>query len=139
MVKLAYKKKYDFGDHEKYRLFLKEHLLKLSPRYYGVCACRRIDTSDGLMYAIKIVQDLENPHFEPIVEAWINDEFVYLWRDHCWAIAVDKNGKRIIKSALFPTACLDLNLPMHHKDQALIPDMADKFIVIHRIGTETIE
>ncbi len=129
MIKQAYKKKYDYGNSEKYRIFLKQNLLKLQPRYYSVSGCKRIDTTDGIMYAVSIIQDIENPALEPIIEAFINDEYIYLWRDHCWAIAVDKEGSRIVTQSDCDPDILNIAIP----EKAY-----DKIMVIHRIGLDTV-
>jgi hypothetical protein len=135
-MKQAFKKKYDFGDANKYRLFLKRHLTKVVPRFYGVAACRAVDTTDGPMYALQIVLDIENPNFEPIAEAWINDEFIYLWRDHCWAVAVDKQGCKIVKEDYCsgdPFANMVIN------DINTIPVPCNKVLLVHRVGLSEVE
>src|SRR5262245_43595221 len=70
-----------------YLMFLKKNLLANDPYYYGVAAARLVDTREGPMYAIRIIEDIENPEFEPIAECTLNGRFYYLWRDRCWAIA----------------------------------------------------
>lgn len=96
--KKAYRKTYRFLSStraEKYSLFLKRNLLDLNPKYYVVVSRKQVDTIDGVMYALRITTDLEFPDFEPIAECWINGSDIYLWRDKCWGIAVDEEGKEI--------------------------------------------
>lgn len=98
--KKAYKKSYGFLSTtraEKYSLFLKENLLNLNPKYYVVVGQKRVNTPDGEMFALRITTDIEFPNFEPIAECWINGSDIYLWRDKCWGIAVDEEGKEIKK------------------------------------------
>jgi hypothetical protein len=147
MVKQAYKKKYDFSNSEKYRLFLKKHLTKLTPRYYSVASCRQIHTVDGPMYALRIVTgEIENHNLEVIAEAWINDEYIYLWRDHCWAIAVDKNSQRILREdRLFDeefcgtAAGFGGQVTGSAATINVAPSPCNKTMVIHKVGTESID
>jgi hypothetical protein len=53
-----------------------------------------------LMFAEDCVDDIENPEYDTIAECTINGEQIYLWQDHCWGIAVDKNGKEILKRTM---------------------------------------
>ena len=84
------------GGEEKYQLFLKKHMLDLEPKYYAVVHNRKIDTPSGVMIVLHITTDIEHPGFEPIAEGWINGRFIYLWREHCWGVAVTSSEKQII-------------------------------------------
>jgi hypothetical protein len=144
MAKHVYKKTYGFDNPEKYRVFLKRHLIKLSPRYYSVASWRRVETVDGPMYALKIIMDaVDNPNLEVIAEAWINDEYIYLWRDHCWAIAVDKDNRSVLKEE--HTADEELCIAAFGGQLIggcgtvnVAPFPCNKIMVVHRIGNETI-
>ncbi len=144
-----YKRKYNFSNPEKYQLFLKEHILKLAPRFYSVVNVKEIETVQGTMFAIKIIyNEIQNPKFEPIAEAIINSEYIYLWRDYCWAIAVDKNDKHILKEevpliqhrshmtnhGLQTVTTFGAN---HNINDPIAP--CNKRMIIHQIGIAAIE
>lgn len=96
----AYKQKFGFltdSMSEKYLIFLKQQILKLEPKFYAVIHNREITTPDGKMHALHITTDIEHPGFESIAEGWINNQFIYLWRNHCWGIAVNKSDKQMIQ------------------------------------------
>ena len=99
---IAYKARYSFADTpakaEKYRAFLMEHILELSPKYYGVTDKVKVLTPEGVMYAVKLVKELDNPEYEIIAECWVNSVHIYLWRDKCWMQAVDKERRPIVNS-----------------------------------------
>jgi len=101
---IAYKAKYSFADTsekaERYRDFLRQHILELSPKYYGVTDVQRVLTPDGVMYAIRLAPELADPSYEVIAECLINNVHIYLWRDACWMIAIDKRRNLIVKSKL---------------------------------------
>ena len=124
----AYKAQLSFEETDKYHVFLKQHLLQLNPQYYVVAQRQRISTPDGIMYALRIVQDVEIQNLEPIAECWINSMFIYLWRDHCWTIAVDKYKRPIIK-----------NDRVVIQQKRLRPEPQNKTIVIHRVGISQVE
>jgi hypothetical protein len=97
-MKKAYKKHYRFLSptrSEKYSLFLKQKILELQPKFFVVVKQRTVNTPHGTMFALRITTDIECPNFEPIAECWINGSNIYLWRDRCWGIAVDKNNREI--------------------------------------------
>jgi len=96
-MKKAFRKRYDFTPHnpEKYLIFLKEHFTKTKPHFLSVVAKQRVQTTDGEMYAVDVADDIENPTFETIAECVINGEHIFLWNDHCWGVAVDKDGKEV--------------------------------------------
>lgn len=101
----AYRKTLDFLPQqqiEKYLLFLKKHALDVSPQYYVVVESRPVMTTDGPMYAVRISTDIEDPEFEPIAESWINNQIIYVWQDQCWGIAVNKDGKQMLKYEVEP-------------------------------------
>lgn len=133
MNKAAHRRKFDFlicdDKAEKYLLFLKQQILNLKPQYYAVVHAVEVKTSDGPMFAVRITGDIEHPEFEPIAEAWINGQLIYLWRDHCWGIGVDDNGKQILM-------CDDRMIDptdVEHRNKSL-----NKTMLLFRIGTEGI-
>ena len=133
-MKKIYKKQYNFGDPVKYRIFLKAQILKLNPRLYSVVCSRSIDTTSGPMCALKLITDIANPNLEPIAECWINDQFIYLWREHCWAIAVTSNGQEVFTYTSFDE-------PKAHQQKNkfdIAPKPCNKVLVIHKIGDEPI-
>jgi|GEM_PF-4656930 len=104
MKKKAFKKNYGFLSEqraEKYSIFLKKNLLNLKPKYYVITQCKKIITYDCVMYALCITTNIEFHNHEPIAECWINGSDIYLWRDRCWGIAVDKNNKEIVVKTPF--------------------------------------
>lgn len=133
MIK-AFRKEFPYQNPERYRLFLKSQFLSREPRYYSVAYYRLVQTPDGPMYAMKLTAGIENPDLEPIAECWINNEYVYLWRDHCWTVAVDKKNKRIME-----LEGLDVRGDSSLYDTSIIPAPCNKTLVIHKVGTDTIE
>jgi hypothetical protein len=143
-MKKAYRKRYEFGDSEKYRLFLKKNLLRLNPRYYSVASYRSFETPDGLMYAVQIIAEIEDPTIEPIAECWINDQYIYLWREQCWTIASDEKGRLILREGnQHSFSGLQTGLGSTVKNSQykidIAPPPCNKVMVIHPIGTETVE
>lgn len=139
MKKKAFKKNYGFLSEqraEKYSIFLKKNLLNLKPKYYVITQCKKIITYDCVMYALCITTNIEFHNHEPIAECWINGSDIYLWRDRCWGIAVDKNNKEIAKTDSL------------HKSTGLIAVLTDamtarttpvnKTILIFQIGTDEV-
>lgn len=126
----AFKARLTFGETDRYYIFLKEHLLELNPKYYVVAKKQKVMTEDGIMYAIRIVQDIEIPDLEVIAECRINSMFIYLWRDNCWAIATDKYQRPIIKNDNN-----NINLVSKRK---LHHEQCNKTIVIHKVGVSSI-
>jgi len=124
----AHKTKLSFGETNRYHIFLKQHLLQLNPQYYVVAQRQKIITPDGVMYALRIVQDVEIQNLEPIAECWINSTLIYLWRDFCWAIAVDDRQQPIIKNdrVIIP-------------QKRLRPEPQNKTIVLHRVGISQVK
>lgn len=99
MVKKIYRQTFNFINNtkaEKYLLFLKRQALELNPNFYAVTNNREVDTCDGKMYTLRITNDIESPEFETIAELFINNQHIYIWRDHCWGIAVNSNGNEIV-------------------------------------------
>ena len=125
---VAHKTRYSFADTpekaERYRVFLKEHILELSPKYYGITDKQKVLTPDGVMYAVKLVPELDDPAYEIIAECWVNNVHIYLWRDRCWMAAVDKN-KRLIVDAKWSQA----GTLFHLDEQPL-----SKTMIIFQIG-----
>ncbi len=146
-MKQAFKKKYDYASDEKYRIFLKKKFTTLTPRYYSVVAAEEVDTCEGPMVAMKIVTDeIENPNYEPIAEVWINDEYVYLWREHCWTIAVNKNNERIYQMQDRWHDLMTKGRQVFSAQTIINPDKftiapspCNKVILIHKIGHEPVE
>lgn len=131
MIKRAYHKRFDFvTDSGKYLLFLKQNLKNINPLFYSVAYCREVKTTDGPMYAIRIITELDDPSLEPIAECLINNQFVYLWRNHCWSVAVDQNGSELIRMGT-----INEGLPFIYKKS----QPCHKTLLIHKIGTEPIE
>lgn len=136
-MKKIYRKQYDFGDPEKYRMFLKRQLLKLNPRYYSVASFKKIETSDGPMYAVRIVLEIENPGMEPIAECWINDQYIYLWRDYCWTIAVNDKGNEVLNEdySNHPEEPFSFAVKVPGQSKLdIAPKPCNKTMVVHRIG-----
>lgn len=122
----AYKAQLSFGETDKYHVFLKQQILNLNPQYYVVSQKQKIITDDGIMYVLRIVKDVEIPNLELIAECLINTSLIYLWRDHCWTIAVDKYQRPIIKYDQDKTR------------KRLQHESCNKTIIIHRIGTSQV-
>lgn len=142
MVKQAFKKRYLHSNPEKYRLFLKRVFTTLPPRWYSVAYFREIETTDGPMYAAKLVQNqIDNPALDPIAEVWINNEYVYLWNDQCYTIAVDKNNRPIctIQTDQAPSGWLLWEQVFDPNQYTLPPPLCDKVLLLHRIGHQAVE
>jgi hypothetical protein len=132
-MKKAYKKSYNFlsGQRaEQYSLFLKKNLLSLNPKYYVVVGQKRIITSDGEMFALRISTAVESYGLEPIAECWINGSDIYLWQDRCWGIAIDKDGNEIKNLQI-------TGLETTIKALRLKP--IDKTVLLFPIGTDKVE
>ena len=130
MTMKAYKQKFGFLTDimsEKYLIFLKRQILKLEPKFYAVVHHREIITPDGKMYALYITKDIEHPRFESIAEGWINHQFIYFWRNHCWGIAVNRSDKQMIQYDNRQT------IPIEFR-----PDYLNKTILIFKIGIDEI-
>ena len=97
---IAYRARYSFANTpekaEKYQVFLKDHILELSPKYYGVAESQKVSTPDGIMYDVKLVEELGNPEHEIIAECFVNNSYIYLWRDKCWMVAVNTNDPKLL-------------------------------------------
>lgn len=136
MVKQAFKKQYIYSNPGKYRLFLKKQFTRLEPRWYSITHHQEVLTIDGPMVAAKIIyNEIENPHLEIIAEVWINDEYIYLWRDHCWTIAVDKGNKPICE-LLCGASWHEIFDPNQF---TLPPPCCNKVLLLHKIGSQTVE
>jgi hypothetical protein len=96
-MKKAFRKTYDFAPQnpERYLIFLKEYFTRTSPTFYSVICQEQVDTIDGIMFALELAKDIENPDYDTIAECIINGETIYLWQDHCWGVGVDKNGEEV--------------------------------------------
>lgn len=125
----AFRKSFDYLDtqaSEKYLLFLKQHFTNSKPNYYCVATKNKVNTPDGIMYAIRIDLELADPKYEPIAEIWINGHYMYFWRDHCWTIAKDKNNNDIV----------------NYQDGGNLfskkHEPRNKTMVIHQVGTDPV-
>ncbi len=137
----AYRKKLLYNA-DKYRVFLKNRFLNLKPTYYVVSANTEVDTPDGPMCAITITADIENPEQEPIAEIFINSEFVYLWQNHCWVVAVDKKDRPISTAHIKTREQLHSTFgqgPVAAKPFTNTIPPCNKTLVIYKIGTQEIE
>jgi hypothetical protein len=83
------------------------------------------------MYAIKIIEDLENPELEPIAECWLNNYYFYLWRNECWTIAADKTGKAILQNC--GPKWSEVNDAQHPATRC------KKVLVIYKLGDHDVE
>ncbi|MHA1290926.1 MAG: hypothetical protein ACTSPB_26375 [Candidatus Thorarchaeota archaeon] len=122
----AYKKNYRFLSTQreaKYALFLKSRILQLNPKFYSVGGRKRILTPDGVMFVLHITKFIESPDLEPIAECWINGSYIYLWRDKCWGIAVNKNGEQIQEPRI--------KMPDRNK-------LIEKTSIVFQIGTDDV-
>lgn len=129
MVKKAFKKRYLYSNPEKYRIFLKKVFTTQPPRWYSVAHHQEVETADGPMQAVKIVLGMiENPALEAIAEVWVNGEYVYLWREYCWTIAVDKNNAPICQSDWNDTS----------GEFTITPPPCHKTMLLHQVGSSTV-
>ncbi len=143
MPKLAYKRQYDFGHTERYRIFIKNNLLTLNPAYYSIVAAKKVLTVDGEMYGVKIVREIQNPNLEMIAECYINGEYVYLWNDYCWAVAVNKDKHSIAKVIVDDKEdmCTFGSLGNAHWSATFNrpTGVGTKVLLLYRIGTSKVE
>jgi hypothetical protein len=94
----VHKRQYNFTvNPDKYQKFLADHLLELNPTFYGVKAKQSIDTIDGEMRIVHLIDETADPSIEVIAECFINGQNVYLWNDQCWLNAVTNNGDPIVR------------------------------------------
>lgn len=136
-MKNAFKKVHDFAQRnpERYLMFLKRHFIRTEPTFRSVVDKRRVDTSDGEMYAVTIADDIDNPDYDAIAECVINGETIYLWNDHCWAVAVDKDGKEI-KSRQDPWYS---SFTMKPEARKRMIESARVTVLLFRIGIDPVE
>lgn len=137
-MKQAYKKKYDYQHPERYRRFLKQHLLVLTPIYYAVVAQRQLDTPDGMMWALSLKHhSIDDPTLELAAECWLNGEYIYLWQNWCWGIAVNDRGHPILQ---YHNNIIDSVLSPWHQssvdddDFTTIHQPCNKALVIYQLG-----
>lgn len=97
-MKKVYKKQYYTNNDEAYRLFLKKHFLRIIPTYYAIVGKKTVTTISGNMFVLKLSLAIEDPNCDVIAETVINSELIYLWHNHCWAVATDTNNKPIYKT-----------------------------------------
>lgn len=136
-MKVAHKNEQYLATGEgKYGLFLKQNFMNFQPRFYVIAAKEPVETTGGLMWGIKIVQDIENPALEPIAEVFINNEYVFLWRDQFWRVALNKDLHKIVRY-------VDPNERINHMLQQEwfkdIPPTCNKLLLIYQVGHQAIE
>lgn len=88
------RQRYQFAEGEeaqKYELFLRDNILKLNPKYYGVIVAQAIKTNDGPMCLLQLTTELDDPGLDIVAEGYINSQYVYLWRDIVWTVALEHN------------------------------------------------
>jgi len=139
---IAYKKRFDFalGNHDKYLLFLKKHFTETTPTFYIIIAKKRIKTTDGIMWMVSLAKDIENPEYDVIAECKINGENIYLWDNHCWGIALRKNGDPARTPVIEPnqreTRLRNQFDKIYKINQR---SMICKTLLLFRIGTQEVE
>ncbi len=119
-----------------YALFLKKTFLGFDARYYVAASAAEVETTDGPMYAVHITQDIENPALEPVGEVFINNEYVYLWREHFWRVAVTNRDKPIIR---YVDQNEITNSNLRDGWFKNIPPVCNKVLLIYRVGSQAIE
>jgi hypothetical protein len=139
----AYRKHFSFAlaDQDKYLLFLKNHFQKTEPRFYSVVAKKQVQGMDCKVWMLTLDKDIENPNHEVIAECTINSEKIYLWRDHCWGIAVNKEGKplyyaeQLAMTPQFPAGSSSQQKHMMRFDNCI----GRHTIIVFRIGNQIVE
>lgn len=92
----AFRRKFEFTQNvATYEEFLKNHITEANPIYRSIDKYKDIITVDGPMCAVHIVDDINDPNLEIIVECILNGQFLYLWRDQCWMVAVNEYGQDV--------------------------------------------
>lgn len=133
----AYHKKFDWLSSDarsrKYLHFLKSHFEEGKPHFYSVASSEPITTPHGDMYAIKIIEDLENPELEPIAECWLNGYYFYLWRASIWTIATDKTGKAVLRNYFTTSQWSEVNDCSHPATRG------KKVLIIYKLGDQDVE
>ena len=145
-MKKAYRQQYSFAsgsDAEKYEIFLKQHILKLNPNFYGVAAKKKIQTPDGPMFAVHLTTVIEDPNLETAAECWINNQTIFLWRDRCWTIAVGSSGKQLLHRVARKSITEEMlaNAAASRADDWVTTNKLkwqDKSLVLYPIGTDPI-
>jgi len=125
----VYKKAYEFATgvfHDKYLEFVNSHLLELKPTFYAIRGRRKIETPDGVMYAVHLISDTADPKFDIIAECFINGEYIYLWQDKAWLNAVDEKGNPVSKEMTKPGE-------FNADEESVTPE---KIIVLYQIGSQ---
>ena len=85
------------------------------------------------MYALQLSTAIEDPNLESIAEGWINNQYIYLWRDRCWAVAVDKDNNPICRYA----ANNNLN-ELATWTEDFLKNYQNKSLVLYQISTDPI-
>lgn len=132
----AYMKMFDYlgvGKSEKYLAFLKKHFKESNPNFYSVAAKRRVNTEDGIMYAVRLDIEIADPTLEPIAESWINGHYFYLWRDLCWCIAIDEDGRDLAHSVQGYIGEAVGRISVNPKSKP-----CNKTLIIHPIGRDPV-
>ena len=132
----AYKKHFSFAltDQNKYLQFLKNHFQQTEPRFYSVVARKQVQGIDCKVWIVTLDNDIENPNNEIIAECTINNEKIYLWRDHCWGIAVDKKGNPMCYTKQFTLLRKKVSSTMRFDDY-----IGRHTIIIFQIGNQIYE
>lgn len=103
------KQHYGFAEGEaakKYELFLRDNILSLNPKYYGIVDYQAIRTWDGPMCTLGLTKELCDPNLDVIAEGFINNQYVYLWKDVVWTTAREQNAsaaRSTIQPFVLPT------------------------------------
>lgn len=119
-----------YDNSRNYLCFLQKHLLHCNPYFYCVLSKKQINTQDGIMYAVKIGFDINDPNYEPIAECWINGQLLYFWRDYCWTIAVDDEGNSIGSEIRNGEAvCKIQNNSLKYRTEAV-----EKILILHHVS-----
>lgn len=143
-MKKAYRQQYSFANGEnaeKYEIFLKKQLLKLSPNFYGLTHRKKIKTTDGFMLAIRLTTAIEDPTLETVAECWINNQLIYLWRDRCWTIAIDQNKKLLYRLDYMKDGNIGTILANHMLQDNLMESWrqwTNKSVLIYPVGTDPV-
>lgn len=114
-----------------YLRFLQKHLLDGSPNFYCVLSKKKVDTQDGTMYAVRLGLDINDPSYEPIAECWINGQLLYLWRDYCWAIAINDAGEALAYEVCDGKAATKLDDSLKYRTNRI-----EKMLILHHISND---
>jgi len=142
--KKAYKPKFGYLNDNAYLLFLKKLLLSATPIFLGVVAKCSISTPDGPMYLVHVVDNgIDDPSFEPIAQCIINQQYIYLWRNRCWGVAVDKYN-RLAGNKIYKSNGTELTEPLlapfnYHFRGKLNVGCWECTLILYEIGTHEVD